>query len=148
VKTCTECGKNKPYIEFYKHSGMSDGYLNICKICKCAQQRATRKRRLEYYRNYDNRRSTLPHRVKARAKRQRDGKSNPSKRKWNNNNPEKVKAINAANNAVRDGKLKRQPCERCDATHRIQKHHNDYSKPLEVRWLCSKCHNLEHKELG
>jgi hypothetical protein len=44
-------------------------------------------------------------------------------------------------------------CEKCgdepplmkDGRSRIQAHHPDYSKPLEVRWLCQRCHHLEHK---
>ena len=52
---------------------------------------------------------------------------------------------NAANNAIRDGKIERKTqCERCPSTKNIEKHHPDYDKPLEIVWLCSVCHGLEH----
>lgn len=46
-------------------------------------------------------------------------------------------------NAVRDGKLQRQPCESCSAVP-AQAHHDDYDRPLDVRWLCTACHAGEH----
>lgn len=47
--------------------------------------------------------------------------------------------------AVRSGKLiKSLECEVCSKTERLQAHHEDYSKPLEVNWLCGKCHNDIH----
>lgn len=50
--------------------------------------------------------------------------------------------------AISAGKLiRRGKCERCDSTSNIEGHHADYSKPLEVIWLCSKCHKLEHKKM-
>jgi hypothetical protein len=52
------------------------------------------------------------------------------------------KAITAVNNAIRDGRLERQPCEVCGA--QGQGHHDDYTRPLAVRWLCSQHHALEH----
>ena len=79
------------------------------------------------------------------AIKQATGRFNHLKARWRNQNPEKVKAINAANYAVRDGILKKQPCEVCESDHRTHKHHDDYDKPLEVRWLCSKCHTAHHK---
>lgn len=50
--------------------------------------------------------------------------------------------------ALREGRLVRpSTCERCGSGKRlIHGHHDDYSKPLEVRWLCGMCHQIVHKE--
>lgn len=57
--------------------------------------------------------------------------------------PEMFKARNTLNNAIRDGKLERLACEVCGAS-RSQAHHEDYAKPLEVRWLCQIHHAQIH----
>lgn len=41
---------------------------------------------------------------------------------------------------LRRGKLKRQPCEVCGTRKQIEMHHDDYSKPLAVRWFCRTHH--------
>lgn len=50
--------------------------------------------------------------------------------------------------AVRTGKITRpNVCEAagCNRTGtRLQAHHDDYDKPLEVRWYCGSCHRLIH----
>ena len=49
--------------------------------------------------------------------------------------------------AILRGDLLRQPCEVCGET-RVDAHHEDYSKPLEVRWLC-RCHHMElHRQVA
>lgn len=43
--------------------------------------------------------------------------------------------------AVKDGRLVRpSACENCGAEGRIEAAHSDYSRPLDVRWLCRRCH--------
>lgn len=37
-----------------------------------------------------------------------------------------------------------QPCEACGAVGG-QRHHHDYSRPLDIRWLCDPCHRAEHR---
>ncbi len=67
--------------------------------------------------------------------------------------PEKIKAQNLVNRAIARGDLFPQPCEGCGAeaypTHDgrrgVHAHHDDYSKPLDVRWLCYSCHGKEHR---
>jgi hypothetical protein len=48
--------------------------------------------------------------------------------------------------AIKSGVLIREACSRCGATE-TQAHHEDYSKPLEVIWLCRGCHKQRHAEL-
>ena len=52
----------------------------------------------------------------------------------------KIAAQRAVQAAVRAGRLHRGPCEVCGTTENIHGHHGDYSKPLEVRWLCGEHH--------
>lgn len=57
-------------------------------------------------------------------------------------NPEKAIAHRLAWNAIRAGTLKPMPCERC-GKEKTDAHHDDYSKPLAVRWLC-RAHHMQH----
>jgi hypothetical protein len=57
---------------------------------------------------------------------------------------EKAKARKAAQRAVALGTLVREPCEVC-STEEVDAHHEDYSKPLEVRWLCRAHHHDVHR---
>lgn len=52
-----------------------------------------------------------------------------------------------ANTYQRRGKIAPRPCENCGAP-QAEKHHDDYSKPLVVRWLCRCCHVAQHKADG
>lgn len=65
-------------------------------------------------------------------------------RAYRRRNPEKIKAQNLLNYAIRKGELQRGRCEGCGTGVRVHAHHHDYSKPLEVRWLCYRCHKGAH----
>lgn len=64
--------------------------------------------------------------------------------RWRQNHKDRRKAHIAVFVAVRNGTLKKKPCEQCGDTKRIHAHHDDYSKPLKVRWLCP----VHHGELS
>lgn len=49
--------------------------------------------------------------------------------------------------AVKSGRLKKQSCEKCYCLV-AQAHHEDYTKPLEVVWLCKRCHEDRHIEIN
>lgn len=63
------------------------------------------------------------------------------------------KAQNVLEAAIKKGIAHRSSsCETCgfqgtfkDGRSSIQAHHPDYNKPLEVMWLCQKCHHNWHK---
>lgn len=57
----------------------------------------------------------------------------------------KAKARIMAWSAIKGGKLTRLPCEQCGEV-KVDAHHDDYDKPLEVRWLCRKHHAILHNE--
>lgn len=61
-------------------------------------------------------------------------------RRWRNSNKDKVRAESIANRKYKDICF---PCSICGnkTTH---KHHEDYSKPLDITWLCAKHHRLHH----
>lgn len=50
----------------------------------------------------------------------------------------------AVRRALKNGTLTRKPCETCGSTSLVHAHHDDYLKPLVVRWLCPKCHVRHH----
>jgi len=63
-------------------------------------------------------------------------------------NPLKRYAQKQVEKAIINGTLVR-PLEcRCGSNENIQAHHDDYNAPLDVRWLCSKCHMRLHGELN
>jgi hypothetical protein len=67
---------------------------------------------------------------------------------WESKNPEKRSAHREVEYAIKTGKLFRQPCERCGEAERVQAHHDDYSKPFEIMWLCQRHHRERHRELA
>ena len=66
--------------------------------------------------------------------------------KLRRDNPLVSKARDLYSWAVKSGKLMRQPCELCNSTENVHGHHEDYTKPLEVRWLCRKHHGEAHRK--
>lgn len=62
--------------------------------------------------------------------------------------PDKVAARKLVYQAVQSGELEREPCEECGSTENVQAHHEDYSRPLDVTWLCFSCHQKLHMERG
>lgn len=147
MKVCRECKVEKPLSEFYVHKAMLDGHLNKCK--ECVKQRVKNKRG-EKEREYDKKRSSLPHRVKARKEYAKTEQGVQARKKaelsYRKRYPMKYAAHILFRNAVRDGKVARQVfCSECNSTVKIEAHHDDYSKPFEVRWLCECCHKEWHR---
>ena len=67
-----------------------------------------------------------------------------SNNRWIVRHPVEHRAHVAVYRAVKSGALIREPCEVCGDP-KSEGHHDDYSKPLEVRWLCRKHHAEIHR---
>lgn len=146
TKVCFKCLCEKPLEAFYKHNRMADGHLNKCKECTKSDVTKRRAENADYVRAYDRSRSNLPHRVKARNAYQKTeawAKSHSAAAiRWAEKHPDRRAASLAVGNAVRDGRLSRQPCWCCGE--KAQAHHPDYSRPLDVVWLCPTHHKQAH----
>jgi hypothetical protein len=135
-KRCFKCHRIKPIESFYKHPQMADGHLGKCKACTkrdTAERYASPEGR-QKVRAYEQKRFRDPLRKLAVKGYQQNRRTN---------NPGKYKARTAVGNALRDGRLKVKPCEVC-GNEATQAHHDDYRRPLAVRWFCFK----HHREIG
>ena len=136
VKVCFKCKKTKPLGSFYYHTAMADGHLGKCKSCtkKDGKMRWGDPEARERIRAYDLERSKDPAR-----------KANVYLYNLNSKakHPKKWKSRRKIGNAVRDGRLDRQPCESCQSI-KSEAHHTDYRKPLQVKWLCFVHHRIAH----
>lgn len=146
--TCNVCGKTKRREGFYDH------LPSRCKECHKAQVTKNRKKNAEYYLDYDRKRAFRPDRVAARKDYQERKKSDQEfqeKHKirtaeWRQRNKIKYAAHTLLNNSLKSGDLvKPKICSECGKKKKVHGHHDDYSKPLEVRWLCQICHGNHHR---
>lgn len=137
-KTCSRCGVEKPQTEFYSQ-GVRRGVArrrSDCKACWDAYVKGRRAAGLTQ--EYDRARyhGNPVYRAQVAANTAR----------WRARNPDKLRAENAVKAAIRRGDLVRQPCEACGE--KAQAHHEDYSRPLDVRWLCPLHHARQHAAEG
>ena len=107
---------------------LRDGFKDYCNDCRRAQDKLWRDKN--------------PEKLKEMRKRANDKqKSKPDT--WL-----KVAARRMTRTAIQKGMLVRQSCEICGIIENIDAHHDDYTKPLDVKWLCRKHHNEHHKNIN
>lgn len=142
MQICKRCQTAKPQAEFYV------GFAT-CKNCHKASVRANY---LEKLKDPIWREKELD-RQREKSRRMRERGQNPSTeamrrgaKAWVARNSLKRRAHGKVANAIKTGKLARKPCETC-ANPETEAHHDDYSKPLDVRWFCVKHHAAHHVAL-
>lgn len=141
---CKECGETKPRDLFYRSNSHS------CKECVKERVRSNRRENVAYYRSYDRMRYRHDDRRKeASVKSSKSDAGKECRKRYvkrvRTETPEKYKARNAVSNAIRDGKMQKgKECYFCYAETNLQAHHQDYSRPLDVFWLCPACHGKLH----
>jgi hypothetical protein len=171
TKKCTKCGVEKELSEFNKSSRNKSGVRAECQKCQREHGRnfrllnyekeleRCRKKDKTYIANGKRKEWTKAWRktekgkawLKEYVERYRERKNELAKirMKPKRQTPEykaKHNCRSLTRYAIKTKTLVRQPCEVCGAP-RAQAHHEDYSKPLEVRWFCQKHHAELHKTL-
>jgi ribosomal protein S27AE len=126
---CSKCGIAVQFIADWQHKDKR------CPACKRAQQNAANlakgdrlrdeakeayRRRKQYYQSYWLRARLNPSHIQKRAARRKVATE------------------------IEAGRLQRQSCRSCGAT-KADAHHHDYSKPLDIQWLCRRCHFAEER---
>lgn len=132
-KTCSKCGRSLPISEFNRNKNNKDGLQDKCRRCfskynkaRYAANREKFKADVAAYRE-SNPEACLKTRLATCEK-----------------NPTRTNANRAVEAALKAGAIKNPGvCYGCGCEageHRIEAHHHDYSKPLDVVWLCTPCH--------
>ena len=139
VKYCTGCAKDLPRSDFYHRS--NGKIANRCRVCDL------RRRHVQYSANRDEERCRYRQWYRANRDRVRAEQALRQKPRVDNRSYDvKEQARARLHAAVASGLVvKPTACSECQcSTRRIEAHHEDYAKPIDVIWLCSRCHGLRH----
>jgi len=136
MKQCAICHESKPLEEFHRNKSKKDGRDSRCRQCKSGLYKS-------YYHGDPARKERIIENVKTYQAGPGREKANATKSSYHTKHPKKRRAHNLVYNAIRRGELHRGPCEVCGAE-KVVGHHDDYDRPLEVRWLCERHHKEWH----
>lgn len=131
---CSICKIEKENSDFYIDRSRKGGIHHRCKDCSRIEYRARRVRNADGYKKKD-----------ARYYQNNKEKIKSARREYAKENYHKNLAREKVRRAVYSGKLTRPSnCSECGKDCMPDAHHEDYSKPLEVIWLCRECHMRLH----
>ena len=136
LKECIKCKLVKLEEDFYKHPGMASGYLNKCKDCCKKEAIENRNKKIDHYRKYDRERAKKDSRI---------ANAISITREWRAQDKRRLAAHSAVARAIKKGDLVKKPCDSCGSTLSLA-HHDNYEKPLDVRWMCQSCHKKLHEK--
>jgi hypothetical protein len=136
TKRCPKCARQLPYTAFAKDARTKTGLRSNCRECCSKYQK-------RYHREHQ---PTEEQKAIARARATAWRLEHPERHQANIEAYRRRKSeIRAAQIAVQTalvaGRLVRQPCEVCGSA-KSEAHHDDYDRPLDVRWLC-RPHHIE-----
>ena len=152
LKRCKKCQQEKPSSEYYRHRKSRDGLDYLCKECSRGKarewQRSNPERHAEASARWDRENIERKRELRRESYRRHRAAQMQRSKARRDEEPEKYRARYTLTNAVREGKIaKPSACEDCGkelSARLIHGHHHDYSKPLEVEWLCAPCHATRH----
>ncbi len=127
---------------------MADGHLNKCISCT----------KNDVHNNYAINKLNLTYRLQERKRNRNKWHRLYSKKvikqnsivkvRWNHKNSYKRNTQNQLRRAIKKGLIIRPTnCISCGKFCKPEAHHEDYSKPFDVIWLCFICHGLTRHKL-
>ena len=136
MKSCKKCRCEKPLDLFYRHSLTRDGHMSECIACVKARTAAWHSLHAEEAKVRHRARAKLPNVIAQQRVRSI---------KWHSDNPLRSAAQQILRKARRRGDVIPWPvCAMPECECKPEAHHPDYSRPLDVVWLCSSHHKLAH----
>lgn len=134
-RRCSVCHVEKSREMFHKDKDCIDGLYTQCKVCRKKKSRDDYEKRKEKILQYCKDYRKTDQGKETRRRESEHFKTTPN-----------YKANYLLTNAVRDGRIdKPKTCSKCNASGKIHGHHYDYTKPLEVVWVCKDCHQWIHR---
>ena len=140
AKGCSKCGQVKPLTEFYVRPRKKTRRRAKCISCY-KEYDAMRYERdhedllVSYREYYQNNKEDV---LKRHSEYSKSGRKKSKVDKYKNRARTKLRY------EVKMGRIKRGVCEKCGDPN-TDAHHEDYTKPLDVRWLCRKHHMEQHR---
>jgi len=131
TRWCNKCQQEKPLEEFGRNRTKPLGYGYTCKACI-----------REYWRKRDKR----PERIEKSKRWLHSENGKRHYREYQRQYKERVRAHQMIKRLIIKGIIKKEPCILCGENN-SSAHHPDYTKPLEVVWLCQKHHSEKHRRI-
>ena len=121
-RICRKCGETKYLYLFKVNSSLPSGHTYLCKSCANLESLKYKNTNKDYFKKYYK---------------QHRKKINKQIREWLNKHPD----VKNCRNRLNTGRIKKSPCTICKNP-MSEAHHNDYSKPKDIIWLCKKHHGI------
>jgi ribosomal protein S27AE len=151
TKVCRGCKVEKAFSEFKKKTPSKDGLEARCRECFAkyyeANKERIRTRQRKAWKEFSIANSEkLREKGKAMYSQSKEQRAEYRKAYKKEFAP-KVHAKSLVKSKITKGEIMKQPCEKCGEV-KVDAHHDDYAKPLDVRWLCRRHHMAWHADNG
>jgi hypothetical protein len=151
MKECSKCGIEKP-LDHFKTIKKTGKLCSWCYFCsnECTKKwKENNKARIIQWRkqyNKDNA-DVLSKKSKQYYSENKERMLDYFRKYHKENNQAQIARHKILNRKEHWGLIPPSECSGCGDVGRVEAHHDDYNKPLEVRWLCRSCHKQFHHEL-
>jgi DNA polymerase III delta prime subunit len=168
TKECIVCGEKKPLYQFptYKTRKGDTAYLNRCKGCSSLyKKKHYQQNKDSYLLRSKSQREKNPESYKEYMKqyyKEHSKELGVKSKEYADNHRKEINAYHSIHRKLPENRIKEdarkmvqlalqfgilirpEVCEHCGKECFCEAHHRDYTKPLDVDWLCKQCHENEH----